>query len=143
MKTNRLFVLCLLLLTCSISRTGFGADIEQIIHDTQRMSHHPDRIDLVWWVPSVFWEETFKSESHMSQEQKQEFVKTVDDYTVFILVSSEIGAMAAVTPRSKEELLKNTEFKVHGEVIKPVPDEKLSPAAKNLFAMMKPVMANM
>src|SRR5438067_3465069 len=143
MKTKYPVILALLLLACGVLSAARGAEIEQIIRDTQRMSHKPGRIDLVWWVPSIFWQETFKADSHMSGAQKEEFVKILDDYTVFILVSSEIGPMAAVTPRTKDELLKNTEYKVGGEVIEPLPDEKLTQAAKNLFAMMKPVMANM
>jgi hypothetical protein len=120
-----------------------AVDIDKLIQDTQRLTQGSTELVLVWWIPTEFWEATLAADPSVSEAQRSEFTKALDEYLVFAVVAADIGPMGGVKPRSRNTLLKHTELRIGGVVQELIPSEDVSGDAANFVAVMKPMMANM
>ena len=119
------------------------ANIQKIMQDTQRLKQLGSDWNMVWWVPTEFWTTSFKEDGSLTPKQVDDFVKIVDEYSIFIVSRMSSGAMGGMTFTSNEEVKSNTVFKVEGEIINPLSIDEMSMDAQNFFLMMKPMMTNM
>ena len=133
-------ILVLSILAFSISR---AADIQKLIQDTQKMTQVGSTTNMVWWIPTEFWQETLRQNPQLTEEQKKEFVAALEDYSAFVIVNMNVGIMGGMTFKEREEILKNVSLQVEGVEVTPIPTEDLSPDARAFYTMMKPMMGQM
>lgn len=123
---------------------GQGADVQKLIQDTQILDQNQDKFRLIWWIPTEYWEESFRDVPSFTADQKQEFYRAVDDYIVFCVVDATMSPFGSVIPASRDQIADDLSLVIdQGAQQRPLTDARVSSDAKNLFAMMKPVMANM
>lgn len=118
-------------------------DLTALIKDSQKISTSNQRVTFAWWIPDQFWEESFRQEGALTEQQQTEFKKLLDPYTIFCVAALDIGPMGGIRGKNKELLLANTKLQIGKTIVAPVSDEELEPDVKNLFTIMKPLLANM
>lgn len=143
--TTILTLLCVVLTAASgRAQTPADVDAQSLIQETQKMKQTSESLKLVWWIPTEFWQVSFANEAGMTEQQKQDFYKTVEPYIVFCVVDAKLSNFGSVTPLSREAMATNISLSVEGgATLKPLADAELSAEAVNLFALMKPVLGNM
>ena len=126
-----------------LSLTVRGADIQKLVHDTQRMTQDPSSYTLVWWIPAEFWDLVLQSNPKVTAEARMRLVNIMNDYLLFVVVSSDLGPLGGMSPKDRAAIEANTTLSVGGEDVAPLTKETMSADALNFVTMMKPVMANM
>lgn len=142
MNMKRLLVLLLLLFASSTVRAE-GIDIQKLAQDTQRFHQDKRNLDMVWWIPNEYWENTFKASPTLTAEKQKEFITVVDDYIIFAVLEGKIGMVGGMTATSRENLLPKITVDVKGKTLTPLLDDELSDDLQNLLDLMKPMFANM
>jgi len=132
-----------LVLASACAALAEGLDIQKLAQDTQRYRHDKSQVDMIWWIPSEYWQAAFKANPVITPEQQTEFIRVVDDYLVLCVLEGTIGPFGGISGTAKEQLLAKTSAVVDGHTLKPLADEELSNDARNFFQMMKPMFANM
>jgi hypothetical protein len=135
-----------IILAFALSTAAYAenVDIQKFLQETQKMVQGQNSFRLVWWIPTEFWEESFRNNAKMPQSQKEAFYKAVDDYVVLAVADAKVSELGSIMPVSKEEIVNRLSLSIGKEIhVSPLPDSKLNSDAKNLFSMMKPLIANM
>jgi hypothetical protein len=123
----------------------YGQKIDQgkFTQELQRTKNDKDSFQMVWWIPTEFWQASFENVPSMTEEQKDKFYETVNPYIVICVADVKTTMFGNFLPCPKEEILSHLSVKVNGgKALKPLQESEISGDAKNLFAMMKPVLAN-
>ncbi len=117
--------------------------MQGLIQETQKLKQKGKSTSLIWWIPSEFWEMALREDPSLTEDQKVEFVKALDDYTAFVVVKMDAGILGGMTFKSREDILKNISLMVGNQEIDPIPIKNLSPDASSFYTMMKPMMGQM
>jgi len=138
-------ILTLLLVSTIGVAAGATVPVDALIRETQRMSDDPNRLGLVWWIPTEFWEISMAAGTPPSTpEQIAEFTSVLRGYTLFAVADGSLGPLGGVTWTSRDELRGTIVLQASdGTNYMPIPEEQVSPDARNLGAALKPVLANM
>jgi hypothetical protein len=121
-----------------------GVDLQQFIHETQQMRTGNNAFQLVWWIPTEYWKESFKNIPTLTEEQKNGIYKAVDHYIVLAVVDAKTTLLGSIIAASKDDIVYKLSLTIdQGPQMQPLLDSEVSSDANNLFAMMKPVIANM
>ena len=143
MKRIILTVVIITFLTGSHLCAG-DVDLQKFIQETQKLDQGANSFRLVWWIPTEYWKESFRNSPNMTDEQKEAFYKAVDDYIVFSVIDAKTTNFGSIIPSSRDEIISKLSLSIGQEKpMKSLPDTEVSSDAKNIFAMMKPVLANM
>ncbi len=119
-------------------------NLQNLIQETQRMEQGPNAFRLVWWIPTEYWMAAFKNAPNMTDQQKQVFYRTVDEYNVLAVIDAKVSDLGSILPQPRNTIVSNLSLVIGDEkILKPLSDTQISSDAKNLFAMMKPAIANM
>ena len=119
-------------------------DLQKFIQETQKLNQGANSFQLVWWIPTEYWKESFRNVPNMTDEQKEAFYKAVDDYIVLSVIDAKTTNFGSIIPSSRDEIISKLSLSIgQGKLMKSLPDTEVSSDARNLFAMMKPVLANM
>jgi hypothetical protein len=138
-----MLALAVIALTAGSTLFGQGIDLQKLVQETQRISQGQHALRLVWWIPTEYWQESFRNMPNVSEDKKQEFYKMVDDYIVVCVVDAKLSTFGSVIPTPRDQIISNLSLSVdQGEQMKPLEEKQLSGDAKILFAMMKPLMVN-
>ena len=129
-------------MTAMIATTK-AVDMQQLVQDTQRFTHDAKVTKMAWWIPSEFWEVTLGQDPSLTAEKKKEIIAVLDDYTVFVVSHSTIGVFGGMTNAPRKEIEKNISLVVDGNELLPLRNDEMSSDASSLYAMMKPMMAQM
>ena len=140
MKTT-LAITLMLTLAC-IARAD-GVDMQKLVQDTQRFRQDKSRMDMVWWIPSEYWQEAFKANPVITPEQQTAVIRVVDDYLVLSVLEGNFGPFGGIVATPKEQLVAKTHVLANGHKLTPLAEAELSNDARNLFQVMKPMFANM
>jgi hypothetical protein len=139
-KTGLMAMLGSLALACGVVRS---ADLQQLVQETQRSTAADGALQIVWWMPQQFWEESLNANPALPAEARTQVLTVLADYTIIAMMRAKTGATGITDPTSKEDLQKNVQVSVDGKVIEPVAPEQVAPAAQLLLAQLKPAMASM
>ena len=143
MKRIRTWHLLLAAAAFGLAPVGGRADVQGIIRETQRIEQVRGGMRLIWWIPTDYWRESFKT-STISKAQADGIYKTLDEYIIIAIEEGKVGPAGGFTPLPRDEMLAKLSVKVgEGDDLKPVDPGDLSPDARNLLDMMKPVLSNM
>jgi hypothetical protein len=141
MKSIGTKVTALLLGCFALTGAAAAANVQDIVHETQRMSTEEGQISIVWWIPTQFWEESLKGSPMMTDAARQQVLAALADYTVVVLMRGRQGISGISDIQPKAELLKNAQVTINGKPVEPLPPEQVAPATTVLLAQMKPAIA--
>lgn len=143
MKKIFLTIISFTFVMCSISYAE-NVDLQQFVQETQKMSQDQKSFRLFWWIPTEYWEESFRNEPDMTQAQKESFYNAVDDYIVMVVIDAKTTEFGSIIPVSEDEIVAKLSLSIGKEKhLRPLTDSEVTSDTKNLFSIMKPLMANM
>ncbi len=118
-------------------------DINALIEETQIVSDNPDLMDLVWWLPPVFWAASLAGDQTTGADELEEIENVVAPYTMVAASQGRIGPFGGVA-WLEPDVLRSTIVLIdsRGVEYKPLADTDVSPDARNLTAMMSPILAS-
>lgn len=110
--------------------------LNDLISETQKDTPDPDRVTMVWWLPDEYWEVVL-------QEEAAEALSVVGPYVIIGAVDGKIGPFGGITFET-ETSVRNRLRLVDGEgrAHTPLAEDQVSPDARSLLAMMRPVLGN-
>jgi hypothetical protein len=117
-------------------------DVQQLIHETQRMSAASQQVTFVWWMPQEFWEASVSNNPALSPGGRAQVLAALDDYMIFVIERAKI-TMASLDARSKSEMLSNARLEIGDKTIDPIAPENLTPTAQAYLVSFKPYLAGM
>jgi hypothetical protein len=143
MKQILLTIVITALLIANLSSAG-AVDMQKFIQETQRVEQSEKTFRLIWWIPTEYWKESFKELPGITEDQKREFYEAVDGYIVLSVIDAKTTAFGTLIPTPKEGIVSMLSLTIgQGQVMKPLADTEVASDARNLFAMMKPVLSSM
>jgi len=133
----------LITFTLSLITSLRAVEIQNLIQDTQKMTQKGETTNMVWWIPTEFWKESLNQSPGLTPKQIDDFIETLEDYTTFVVVNMNAGPIGGMKFRQRDEIETKISLKVNDKKVRPIPIDELNPDARNLFAMMKPLMGQM
>lgn len=135
-------------LICLWSTKGLAqknkVNIDALTSETQKSSPQADKMTLVWWIPGEFWQASLGEDPSLTPTQVADFVKILSPYNIFVVADGKIGSFGGITYRSEEEIRNSIQLvDKAGNKYSPMSGDKVDADAKNLLAMLKPVLGNM
>jgi len=139
-----IFVAALITFFSSSNLFAETVDIQKFVQETQKVHQGVNVFRLVWWIPTEYWREAFRDNPNMTESQKETFCRAVDDYIVFSVIDAKTTDFGSIIPASREQIISKLSLSIgQGKKMKTLADTEITSDAKNLFAMLKPVIANM
>ncbi|HYM33821.1 MAG TPA: hypothetical protein VET48_00425, partial [Steroidobacteraceae bacterium] len=129
--------------------TGVGAaqaqeiDLQQLIRDSQIMRQAGQSIDLVWYIPTEYWRESFRKGGGMPPKQRDEMLGAITDFVMIATLESNVGALGVLSSTPKDELEKKMVLVANNAELHPITEADLPPATKNFIQLTKPLLASM
>ena len=116
---------------------------DAFLTEIQYSSDNPDAIEMVFWLPTKFWEISVAQDASLTYDDFVAIKELLENYELFAVVDGEIGYFGGVTYKTAEETLKGLSIFYQGEKLKIVDPKELSSDLIAFTSMMKPMMANM
>ncbi len=115
-------------------------DIPDLIRETQLTIRAKDYSGLVWWIPFEFWIDSATTHGSTPEQAKQNF-HALQEYTIVFVFAAKTNALGAFDFFPPEHVQKHVVIRdANGNEYAPV--ENVSDTAKNLAAMLKPILGN-
>lgn len=119
-------------------------NVQNLVQETMKFDRDDNLFRLIWWIPTEYWEQSFKSAPNMTDSQRQEFYKVVTNYVVVAVIDAKTSMLGSLTANPRDVILAKLSLTAGaGAPLKPLADTDISGDAKNLFSMMKPVLGNL
>ncbi|HVY23100.1 MAG TPA: hypothetical protein VG962_07090 [Steroidobacteraceae bacterium] len=134
-------VLAMLLL--AVCRISGAADLQQLVHETQRTAESGSQLTMAWWIPQEFWEASMSNNPNVTEESRTELLQALEDYQIFVVVRARTGIAGISDVQSNEDMISNARFVVDGKTVDPVAPDKLSAGAQTVLASLKPALSGM
>ena len=117
--------------------------IDALLTETQFSNDHPDAMELIWWIPTEFWEISFLQDNSSSQEDINALKAMFDGYELFAVVKGKIGYFGGITYEPLEVILNELEVTYKNKTLEQVKKDKIPSDLLNFLSAMQPMMANM
>ena len=79
-------------------------DLQQLVQETQRLNQTKNSFQFVWWIPTEYWEESFRNAPDLTDSQKETFYRAVDDYIVISVIDAKISDLGTIISSSRDEI---------------------------------------
>ncbi|MBI5575386.1 MAG: hypothetical protein HY896_03365 [Deltaproteobacteria bacterium] len=121
------------------------AGLQALVKETQRENQSPRELGLVWWIPTLYWRASIAaSDPNASKDQLEQFDKVLSPYTLVAAVQGEMGPLGGVMWKSEDILRSNLALvDRNGKEYRPIAISAVTPDARNLISILRPVIANM
>jgi hypothetical protein len=115
----------------------------ELLTETMRQSRNDDSMGLVMWMPTRFWRVTAAASGSTDEKSMKELEDMLGAYVLIAVANGDLGPLGGVTWTSEEEIRKTTRLvDAKGNQIAPLAQDAVSADARNLAAMMRPVLTN-
>lgn len=114
-------------------------DMVVFIKETQQMTKTGQNMKLVWWIPTMYWDIALNGNPDVTEEAKQDILRSVEKYIIFAVLDGEIGALGF----SYKELENIKVIDDKDMVYKPLNQEELPEETLNLLNILKPTLSNL
>ncbi len=138
----------ILFLIFSLSGTllaqDFKVNINKLTEETQQLSNSPDKMRLVWWIPTDFWEAVFSQDESIPEMDANAMLNEFEKYTMVATIDGTIDADGNIHYISEEAIF--NKLKVINDLqeeFSPLTEDQIDLNTKRLITIMKPVLANM
>lgn len=118
-------------------------NLDQLISDTQYTNDSTDDIEIIWWLPTEYWQSVFAQDESSSQAESDMIVEMLENYTLTIVIKGKVGMFGGVTFTPREIIENELSVNYNGVDLKLVAEDKLSPDLVNFLSVIKPMMKNM
>jgi hypothetical protein len=150
-KVRDKFVLSMILfLTCIPSLSLLAGidpdkvDLMKLTQETQRASQETNRMQLVWWIPTVYWSVSFSKDATVSRADAQKVIEAVQDYMIVVIVDGDMGDYGNISYRSPSSIQEKLSMKdKNGKVYKSLSESEIKSDTREMLSAIKPVFANM
>ena len=130
--------------TLASAQESMKIDLSSLIKESQQIINEDNKLTLVWWLPTEFWEVSFQKENNMSESEISEMISYIDPYLIYIVVDGKIGPFGGMTYNSDNEILSTLELRDrNNERYLPILEDDLNDNLKILLAAFKPIFASM
>ncbi len=120
-------------------------DTDQIIADTQVSAPCGDsHFNLVWWIPSEFWQATYANDKTTSESEKEKIISVLKPYSLLAVCQADISNFGAFRFYSKEEIQKSLDITLldsDGKQRRLIPLKEIDPDIEVLIGMFKPILS--
>ncbi|WP_298503377.1 hypothetical protein [uncultured Maribacter sp.] len=115
-------------------------DVDMIvfIKEVQQWKKTGENMKLIWWIPTMYWEVALKGNPNVTEEAKQDIIRSVENYTIIAALDGKVGALGF----SYNELESIKIITDKSMVYKPLNQEELPDETKNLLNILKPTLSN-
>jgi hypothetical protein len=121
-----------------------GLDMSAVTKDVQQVRTGDHRITIVMWLPEQFWRAAITNSGKITDDQAEQFLKTVRPYTLVAVVDAKVGTFAGLTFADRSTLAAGVTIEdANHNTYNPLGDDDVSPDLSNLLHMMAPVLTNM
>ena len=118
--------------------------VDELLRDTQKSSSAPDVLDLVWWVPSLFWETMLSQDASVTPGDRADIVDTFGDYTLVAVAHGRMGPLGTSIFLREEEVRGELQLvDVHGVAHRPLAADQVDAKVGTVLSVMRPVFANL
>lgn len=118
--------------------------LDQMAQDTQRTHIDDDTIELVWLIPSLYWQVSATQQQELSEGDRKRFLEQLDDYLLIATVRGKVGLTGIDQFAGSDTLLEDLRVvDASGTSHAPLAPARIPAQLKNLLAVLRPVMANM
>lgn len=119
-------------------------DPNELARETQRRFDQSFReTRMLWWIPTEYWEESFKKLPAVTQGHR-EFLKALDDFFVLAVVDQKMSASGALISKSRKEIAAALSISVlEGAKARPLQDSDLPPKMIYFLTFLKTHMGSM
>ena len=136
-------VVLLFIAACPARSEEVAVDLGKFVQELQRMDASGDKIRLVWWIPTAYWQESFHHAA-MTQQQKDAFITSVDDYIIVAVADGTLSAVGNSQWCDSNAIRKDLSLQLSsGESLTPLSDDEISPGTRALLKTMKPLFGKM
>ncbi len=125
---------------CLLAARAGGAEIEDIVRDTQRMVVNEGQVSMVWWIPQQFWAESFADNKTLPEDVRAQILQVMSNYTVLAVLKGRAVAAQLLDLQSRQDLLKNTHFRVDGKELQALDEKDVQPGVTLLLTQLKPAL---
>jgi len=144
MKSRSIVMAVIACLTWAGHAVAGGQGVQNLVQETMKFDRDDNLFRLIWWIPTEYWEQSFKSQPNMTEAQRQEFYKVVNDYVVVAVIDAKTSMLGSLSASTRDVILSKITLTAGATApLKPLADSEVSGDAKNLFSMMKPVLGNL
>lgn len=117
--------------------------IDTFVSETQFGSDASDHMEIIWWVPTEYWNVIFAQDPTASQTEKDGIIDLLKDYLVVIAIKGKIGLFGGITYDTSESIKSLTTVTFKGEELPMIEENNVSPDMINFISMIQPMMKNM
>lgn len=118
--------------------------IDELLRDTQRSSPAADVLDLVWWVPPLFWETVLSQDASITPEAREEVAAAFGAYTLVAVAHGRMGPLGTSLFLREEQVREDLQLvDVHGTVHRPLPADQVDGKLGTMLSFMRPVFSNL
>jgi len=119
-------------------------DFDQFVSDTQKTFKAEDNEIIVWWMPTEFWIIASQDDPDPDKDEIiQSLQNLLNPYSIFIVSDSKTGIFGGITSTSAEHIKENIRLNLVNKMLSPLPEKKISPDVRNLFAILQPMYSMM
>ncbi|TYA70009.1 hypothetical protein [Seonamhaeicola marinus] len=134
---------CLFQMSFSQRKDFKEVSIDQLITETQFSSDDTDSIELIWWMPTEYWDVVFSQDDTVSASEKEAIISLLKDYVAVIAVKGKIGLFGGITYSPKDAVEDAMKVKFKDEILELVKEEDYNPDLLNFLSAIKPMLKNM
>lgn len=117
--------------------------LDDLMTETQFSSDNPDKIEMIWYMPSSFWQISMLQDPTMTAQDAQDMVDLTSAYELVAVVQGSIGTFGGITYVPVEKIRKDIEVTYGGEKLRLLETSEYSPDLSSFLSMMKPMLVNM
>ncbi len=140
------------LVVLSLSLSAVAADrkpYEQInsadlTAETQVMSNASDSIDLIWWIPTEFWQAALSQDPSVSASQVEQIIGVLKPYSVLAVVQADISAFGAFNFYDRERVMNGldiTFIRENGRSVNVSHKSVSDPDMRLMLDQMRPILS--
>jgi len=144
-KMKKLFTLLLLLsFSFGFSQVKDFKDVvlDDLINDTQYSNDSSDDIEILWWLPTEYWQVVFAQDEMTSASEAQMLVELLEEYTIIIVIKGKVGLFGGVSFAQRSEIEDLISVSYNDTKLSLTNEDKLEPDFVNFISMIKPIMKN-
>lgn len=145
MLKNLILFTCLATVLSSFSQNKELKNVvlDDLMTETQFSSDNPDKMEMIWYMPSSFWEISMLQDPSMSEKDVQDMVDLTKGYELIAVVQGNIGTFGGITYEPLDKIRSEIEVTYSGEKLQLLETTSYSPDLNSFLSMMKPMLVNM
>lgn len=146
----RILVICIAVLCCAQAQAVerkrvTDVDVNALTNETQVMEGGNNSIDLIWWIPTEFWEATMRQNPDVPTEQVDQIIGVLRNHSVLAVVQADISQFGAFSFYGKDQVMDGLKVEIRrgGSKVETISHtEPADPDLRILLDQMRPVLAN-